>query len=422
MATNLTAGKTKGVTDELQQVPADLRASDRDRESTVDRLRRHVTEGTLTLDEFADRVGVALGARTRGELELVVSDLAPPDRGNADLVPASESPGAGRSKGRRWLVAVMSGGGAKGRWRVGKSVTALAIMGGCEVDFRQAQIEAGEVRVTAVAIMGGIDIVVPEGIAVELTGLPIMGGKNLKIAPVPVLPGSPVISVRAFPIMGGISVRSKPNSGERGQRRKDRPEPKRHAAPLELPDIPKVVSTPPAAGVDRSPQGTVTIMFSDIVGYSAMTERLGDLAAHELLRTHNSIVRDELATHSGQEIKSQGDGFMVAFQSAAQALRCAIAIQARFEKFSSEQPDAPIRVRLGLHTGEPIRDGGDLLGRTVITASRLSDLAGSGEILVSSLLHELTDPMGEFRFGQPRQVELKGITGLKTVYPLDWKQ
>jgi class 3 adenylate cyclase len=166
--------------------------------------------------------------------------------------------------------------------------------------------------------------------------------------------------------------------------------------------------------------GTVTIMFSDIAGYTAINDRLGDLAAHDLLTEHNRIVRDLLATHRGYEVKSQGDGFMVAFSSAGRALRCAIAIQQAFEKYGLEHPDEPIRVHLGLHTGEAVRDGDDFLGRTVIIASRLTSVAGPGEILVSSLLRELTEPAREFRFGTPREVTLKGVSAPQVISPVIW--
>jgi class 3 adenylate cyclase len=400
--------------DDWEPPESPMRASDQDREWTVTQLRQHVTDGSLTLDEFADRVGVALGARTRGELDTVLGDLP--------AVPVAD---ARPRRARRWVVAVMSGSRVKGRWRVGRSVTAVALMGGCELDLRRAEMEGPYVHVTAVAVMGGIDVIVPEGIEVELTGLPVMGGKHLKVADVPVLPGSPVVVVRAFPIMGGVSVRSKPDP------RREPPA----AVGRRTPEAPALTLAKAADGADvadaGSPEGdgtagggqegTVTVMFSDIAGYSAITQRLGDRAAHELLRAHNVVLREELARHGGQEVKTQGDGFMVAFPSATRALRCAIAIQKAFQRYCLEHPDEPIRVHIGLHTGEPIRDAGDLLGQTVIVASRLSDLAGPGEILVSSLLHELAVSTGEFRFGDPRQVDLKGIAGGQRAYPVDWR-
>ena len=408
MTADLFAGKTGGVADGWEQVPSDVRASDTDREQTLERLRHHVTEGSLTLDEFADRIDVVLAARTRGELVQVVSDL-----------PTALVQEPRRFSPRRWVVGVMSGGKAKGRWRVGQSVTAIAVMGSAELDFRQAEIDSAEVSVTALAVMGGVDVIVPEGIAVELTGLPIMGGKHLKIADVPVLPGSPIIRIRAFPIMGGVSVRSKP-SRDRAQLTPGKGKSGRRRA-IEISEVPEVMPGLSTADASSAPEGTVTIMFSDVAGYSPLNERLGDLAAHEVLRAHNDLVREQLTTHGGREVKSQGDGFMVSFSSASRAVRCAVAIQKALDKYCAEHPEEPIRVHIGLHTGEPIRDRGDLLGRTVITASRLSDLARPGEIVVSSLLYELVDPTGEFQFGEPRQVELKGISGIRTVYSVQWQ-
>jgi len=506
-------GQTEGMEGGTGGGSPDLRISDDDRQQVTELLRRHTADGRLTLDEFAERVGVALAARTRSDLEAVTADLprAP------EPVPETR-----RKKARRLLVAVMSGATAKGRWRTGRSVTCIAVMGSCHLDFRRAEIDFDEVVVTAVAVMGGIDIVVPEGIDVELTGLPIMGGKHMKLADVPVLPGSPRIVVHAFPIMGGVHVRSRPDKGDEpgpaGDRRRDsshhhqhwrdaqvewqqqqrqmgdqwraqqaemaeqrdrtreelrqrrkeirdeirgkaRELERRHRGgqaidladlydvlftrPAPVPVSPASGTTPPAApqaatGLGRPADdepletdvagdlpgtldGTVTIMFSDIAGYAEITERLGDLAAHDLLREHNRIVRDLLVTHAGYEVKAQGDGFMVAFSSAARALRCAIGIQKAFEKYGLENPDEPIRVHVGLHTGEAVRDGGDFLGRTVIVASRLTGIAGPGEILVSSLLRELTDSSREFRFGEARQVILKGMSAPQTAYPVEWR-
>lgn len=481
----------------------EVRVADQDRQQVAEVLRRHTADGRLTLDEFSERVGRALAARTRSDLEVLTSDLPP----------APEAlPETRRTKARRWVVAVMSQATAKGRWRTGRSVNAVAVMGKCELDFCRAEIDHDEVRVTAVALMGATDITVPEGIDVEVTGVPIMGAKHVKLADVPTLPGSPRIVIRAFPFMGDVTVRSKPQRPDKGQpanardhrdwrdlspggweardwdrtearqRRRARREEFRDMArdlerryrageAIDLDDIYDVVFSrwapgapghnqpaSPTAGTagdlagtaDREPglsspapelqagdshdaagdtgigdlpgtlDGTVTIMFSDIAGYTAINDRLGDLAAHDLLIEHNRIVRDLLATHRGYEVKSQGDGFMVAFSSAGRAIRCAIAIQQAFEKYSLEHPDEPIRVHLGLHTGEAVRDGDDFLGRTVIIASRLTSVAGPGEILVSSLLRELAEPSREFRFDTPREVTLKGVSLPQVISPVIW--
>jgi hypothetical protein len=123
----------------------------------------------------------------------------------------------------------MFGSSRKGRWRLRRETNAIAVMGGCELDLRRAEVEGPEVIINALAIMGGIDVIVPEGIAVELTGFGLMGGKEARIADVPVLPGSPVVRVRAFALMGSVVVRSRPLgpnssrlSGEGHRGREDR--------------------------------------------------------------------------------------------------------------------------------------------------------------------------------------------------------
>ena len=132
---------------------------------------------------------------------------------------------APRKKGR-WHVAVMSGHSTKGRWRISGKTNAVAVMGGCEMDLRRAEIEGPEIEITAVAFWGGIDILVPEGFDVELRGFSFMGGRDLRLRDVPIVPGSPRIVVRAFAIMGGIDVKSRPNRSAkrlaRGARRRRR--------------------------------------------------------------------------------------------------------------------------------------------------------------------------------------------------------
>jgi class 3 adenylate cyclase len=152
-----------------------------------------------------------------------------------------------------------------------------------------------------------------------------------------------------------------------------------------------------------------------------MTERLGDLKARDVLYDYNQIVREQLATHTGFEVKSQGDGFMIAFAGASRALRCSMAIQRAFSDYSFKHPEAPIHVHIGLHTGEAIREADDFLGRTVIIASRIASTAKGGEVLVSSLLKELTDGRGEFTFGEPREVTLKGLSSTYRLYPVVWQ-
>jgi len=115
-----------------------------------------------------------------------------------------------RREGTRWIVAVMSGAKRKGRWRPGEKSVVLSVMGGVKLDLREAQITGSELHITAISIMAGVRIVVPEGIEVDVSGLSIMGGKKVKVADVPPLPGTPVIRVRVASLMGGVEIESRP--------------------------------------------------------------------------------------------------------------------------------------------------------------------------------------------------------------------
>ena len=202
-----------------------LRASDADRDRVAAELRDHLVAGRLTLEEFSERVGAAHDARTLGELEELTRDL--PATGSA----ASEPP---RRAPTRWSVAVMGGIERRSRWRVAERTAAVAIMGGCELDLRHAEIEGPEIEITAVAVMGGVEIVVPEGVEVEVTGIAFAGGKSDRVKNVRPLPGAPLIRVRAFAFMGGVEVVSKPTGRVR--------------SPLPPPPVPPL---PPLPGLGR---------------------------------------------------------------------------------------------------------------------------------------------------------------------------
>ena len=171
-----------------------------------------------------------------------------------------------------------------------------------------------------------------------------------------------------------------------------------------------------------SPEGTVTLLFSDIEGSTAANERLGDQRWMEILRAHNQIIRDEVARHGGFEVKSQGDGFMVAFASARSGLASAVAIQRALQAHAETHPEEAIRVRMGLHTGEAVKEGDDFFGTHVALAARIAAAARGGQILVSSLLKELTEGSGEFAFEPGRDIDLKGFSGSRRVHQLRWEE
>jgi class 3 adenylate cyclase len=161
-------------------------------------------------------------------------------------------------------------------------------------------------------------------------------------------------------------------------------------------------------------------MFSDIEGSTEKTDRLGDKTWMEVLREHNTIVRDQIRSFGGYEVKSEGDGFMVAFQSARKALACAAAIQGALA-VRNEGASEPVKVRMGLHAGEVIKEGEDFFGRNVIMAARVASQAHGGEILASSVLKALVEG-SDVSWGEKRTVELKGLSGDHEIWPVDWPE
>lgn len=166
--------------------------------------------------------------------------------------------------------------------------------------------------------------------------------------------------------------------------------------------------------------GTVTIMFSDIEGSTMMTDQLGDERWLKVLHRHNALIRGHLAAHQGFEVKSQGDGFMVAFSSATSAMRCAVAIQRDLGARRDQSGSQVVRVRMGLHSGEVIREKQDFFGRNVILAARIAATASGNQILVSAVLRELVAGSHEFEFGDAREEQLKGLPGVHKIYEVCW--
>jgi class 3 adenylate cyclase len=165
-----------------------------------------------------------------------------------------------------------------------------------------------------------------------------------------------------------------------------------------------------------APDGSVTIMFSDIEDSTPINERLGDQRWMELLRAHNAIIREQIAAHDGDVVKTAGDGFMMSFRQPLKALRCAIAIQRAFAAHNQQHAEHPLVIRIGMHTGTPVAEGGDYYGKDVTLAYRIADSAHGGEIVVSSRVRELVGDADGMTFGKPRQLKLKGLRGRQAVY------
>ncbi len=159
----------------------------------------------------------------------------------------------------------------------------------------------------------------------------------------------------------------------------------------------------------------VTIMFTDLVGSTELLDRLGDDAAERMRLRHFAAIRQAVAQHGGNEVKSTGDGLMVTFASAVAAVRCAIAMQRACA-------DQELGLRIGLDAGEPSADRGDLYGRPVVVASRLCDSAGGGEILVSETVRSVAAGRVAERIVPTGALRLKGIADRVAVAQIQWRE
>ncbi|MDR6912869.1 class 3 adenylate cyclase [Rhodococcus fascians] len=162
--------------------------------------------------------------------------------------------------------------------------------------------------------------------------------------------------------------------------------------------------------------GDIVVMFSDIEGSTARNEELGDRGWVKLLEKHNKLICKHVADHGGHVVKSQGDGYMLAFSDPTEAVRCGVEVQEAL----LENPDRwdHIRVRMGIHVGSSVRRGDDLFGLNVAMAARVAGQAEGGEILVSEPVRDAIARADGLTLGTPRDVELKGMSGSFQLYPV----
>ena len=225
--------------------------------------------------------------------------------------------------------------------------------------------------------------------------------------------------------------------------------------------IEEFLGAPKTESRDRQPAPFRTVLFTDIVGHTAMMRRLGDDRGREVLREHERITREVLRANGGTEVKTMGDGFMASFGSVVKAVECAIALQRAFDernrgvepdrgvgaqhtsitngdpvaagvRESDEGPEAaraaplqasvePMTIRVGLNAGEPIEDEGDLFGSTVILTARIAAQAEGGEILASNVVRELVAGKG-FMFSGRGKTALRGFDDPVEVYEVRWQE
>jgi class 3 adenylate cyclase len=177
----------------------------------------------------------------------------------------------------------------------------------------------------------------------------------------------------------------------------------------------------PGGGADARDPGIRTILFTDVVNSTWLTQSLGDEAALAILGIHDTIVRDALSTSGGREVKHTGDGIMASFVSAAAAVRCAMQIQRELDKHAQANPDRPLKVRVGAAAGEPVEQNNDLFGSTVQLAARLCARAQPEQILVSNAIAELCIGKG-LSFEDVGEVTLKGFNSPVRAHAAAWRQ
>ncbi|MGN6189653.1 MAG: hypothetical protein ACTHOE_12210 [Conexibacter sp.] len=164
-----------------------------DRSPAIAQLTRHATAGELTLDEYAACAAAIDTATTPAQLD-------------AASAPVSHEPPTPVPTRGRTLVGVFGGTDQRGRWRLPRRLRILAVLGGVSADLGTAQVEAPISTITVLAALGGVSLTAPLGVSVQLSGVSLLGGKADKRPPGPPLPGSPVIHVRAFTLLGGVSI------------------------------------------------------------------------------------------------------------------------------------------------------------------------------------------------------------------------
>lgn len=195
-----------------------------------------------------------------------------------------------------------------------------------------------------------------------------------------------------------------------------------HAFPSTVETIASSVAAQrPEIAWEPAHRGSVTLLFCDIENSTVLNEELGDEGWVAFLEQHDAAVRRAVVQHGGVEVKHLGDGFMLAFPVADDALRCAVAMQRQLLEGAQAAHHPDVRHRIGLHTGDPVRTGADFFGRDVTLASRIAGRAEGGEILVSVSLVDALEDVEGFEFTQHEPMQLKGLAGEHVTYTVGWR-
>jgi class 3 adenylate cyclase/ketosteroid isomerase-like protein len=172
-----------------------------------------------------------------------------------------------------------------------------------------------------------------------------------------------------------------------------------------------------SAALNAAKLGTATILFTDVVDSTSLSQSMGDLRWSELITAHFKTVRKIVEDQGGSVVKTLGDGGMFVFPSGTSALVAAI----RAQRAVTASADDGLRIRAGVHTGDVVQDHNDYIGLTVNKAARVAAAAQGDQILASSTTADIVNT-SEIEFGDPITVELKGIDGTHTLRPVHWEQ
>ena len=178
----------------------------------------------------------------------------------------------------------------------------------------------------------------------------------------------------------------------------------------------------PELGGLSSPDGALTLLFCEIANIAAIRAALTPERLATLLGDQCAIVRRIAGHHNAEIARAHDDGFMIAFDSAHAALRCAIDLQRSFATVTVEETSTTVKLRVGLHTGFVIGDGGDLYGRNVLLGARVTSQAAGGEIMVSAKVKEYTQTDASFHFSARGEHHFKGLHGEHLLFAVDWRQ
>jgi hypothetical protein len=202
------------------------------RERVIAQLSDAFARDHLDVDDFEGRLTRAQRAESLAELEALVSDVAEPAQTSTALAPATPVTVAARVREQQTTVAIMGGVTRHGHWTAPRKLRVFALMGGAELDFREAALPAGVIDVQIVACMGGASLIVPPQLAVEMNGVALMGGfEHAERAPQVPDPDRPLLRVSGFVCMGGVSIETRlPGESEGDARRRRRQERKAHRA------------------------------------------------------------------------------------------------------------------------------------------------------------------------------------------------